>query len=509
VSHTFEQTVLLQGDAATAGLGERLSLWVRPGMLVLLEGELGAGKSTLARAFIRALMKQGDVQDIPSPTFSLIQTYDDTRVPVFHADLYRLKDTGEVEELGLDGLLLTHAGLVEWPDRMGGVASTSVLKVTLTGRGASRTAQLQATGDWARALERDELLKSFVATTSHAESTRSFFEGDASSRRYEKLVTAAGETCLLMDMPQWPDGPVVKYGKPYSQIAHLAENITAVVAVNQHLVSLGYSAPRVPAFDLGTGFGLIEPLGDKVYGRMLLSGEDMREPLETAAALLADMVDKPWPRQPEAAPGVIHTVHDYDEQAQLIEVDLLPSWFIPHARGIEASAEQKQEFEAIWSLLLTQSRSASPVWNIRDFHSPNLLWIPERKGLQRVGIIDSQDAVMGHPAYDLVSMTQDARVDISPEMEDHLLSHYMGLRALKGSFDRDDFLTAYAVLGAQRATKILGIFARLNTRDGKPAYLKHMPRVSRCLARNLQHPALQPLKHWIAKHLPEALEVGQ
>jgi N-acetylmuramate 1-kinase len=117
--------------------------------------------------------------------------------------------------------------------------------------------------------------------------------------------------------------------------------------------------------------------------------------------------------------------------------------------------------------------------------------------------------VMGHPAYDLVSMTQDARVDIAPAMEDHILSHYMTLRRARGGFDRDDFLTAYAVLGAQRATKILGIFARLNKRDGKPAYLKHMPRVSRYLARNLQHPALRPLKQWIVTQLPEALEVGQ
>ncbi len=559
MSQGFEQTVLLAGEAETAALGERLSLWVRPGMLVLLRGELGAGKSTLARAFIRALMTPDDVQDIPSPTFSLIQTYDDTRVPVFHADLYRLEDASEVDELGLEGLLATHAGLVEWPDRMEGVLplagkrphqpfgqllqrrsdsmvdlpslsdisggpSTSrfssgeaarradevpVLKVTLTGRGTSRTAQLQATGDWARRLERDERLTTFLQTTPHANSTRAFFEGDASSRRYEKLMAQSGEVVLLMDMPQRPDGPVVKYGKPYSQIAHLAENITAVVAINKHLVSLGYSAPRVPAFDLASGFGLIEPLGDKVFGRMLLAGEDMLQPLETAAAVLADMVDKPWPRQPEATPGVSHTVHDYDEQAQLIEVDLLPSWFIPHARGVEAGVEQKQEFAAIWSSLLPFARSAIPVWNIRDYHSPNLLWLPERAGLQRVGIIDSQDAVMGHPAYDLVSMTQDARVDIEPEMEDHILSHYISLRMQKGDFDRDDFLTAYAVLGAQRATKILGIFARLNRRDGKPAYLKHMPRVSRSLARNLQHPALLPLKQWIVTHLPEALEVGQ
>jgi aminoglycoside/choline kinase family phosphotransferase len=144
---------------------------------------------------------------------------------------------------------------------------------------------------------------------------------------------------------------------------------------------------------------------------------------------------------------------------------------------------------------------------LRDYHSPNLLWIPERKGLQRVGLIDTQDAVMGHGAYDLVSMTQDARVDIPEPLAARTVEHYLTLRTGDPGFDRESFLTAYAVLGAQRATKILGIFARLSKRDGKHGYLRHMPRVSRALARNLEHPALAPLRQWYLEHLPEALVV--
>jgi N-acetylmuramate 1-kinase len=505
VTAGFEQVLKLEGEAATAALGQRLSLWVRPGMVILLEGDLGSGKSTLARAFIRELMKEGAVTDIPSPTFSLIQNYEETRVPIFHADLYRLQHGAEVDELGLDGLLSTHAGLIEWPDRLRQVASEDVLTVSLSGRGDRRIANLKPSGAWSNALQRDTELQEFLSHTAHANSQRYFFEGDASARRYERLVSPTGDMCLLMDMPQRPDGPPVKYGKPYSVISHLAENITPVVAINTHLVALGYSAPIVLQADLVTGFGLIEPLGFQVYGKMMLDGIDMRELLEEAAAVLADMALRDWPRHPEAAPGVVHTVHDYDQAAQLIEADLLPSWFIPHARGVEATLEQKQQFENIWISLLTLAQPAKPQWTIRDYHSPNLLWIPEREGLKRVGIIDSQDAVMGHAGYDLASMAQDARVDIAPEMEDHIISHYIGLREKQGGFNRADFMTAYAVLGAQRATKILGIFARLNKRDGKPAYLKHMPRVSRYLARNLEHPALAPLKAWYVKHLPEAI----
>ena len=501
----FRAELTLDGEGETAALGARLSLWVRPGMVILLEGDLGAGKSTLARAFIRRLMKDDAVTDIPSPTFSLIQTYDETRVPVFHADLYRLNSGAEVDELGLEGLLATHAGLIEWPDKLMRPLVQDVLTVSLSGRGASRTAKLAASGAWATTLQRDAALQEFLSRSAHALSQRYFFEGDASSRRYERLVSVSGEICLLMDMPQRPDGPIVKYGKSYSAIAHLAESITAVVAVNNHLVSLGYSAPQVLQSELATGFGLIEPLGFNVYGKMMLDGVDMREPLETAAAVLADMATQEWPRFPVAKTGVHHTIHDYDLQAQLMEADLLPSWFIPHARGIEASDEQKQSFADIWTALLTLAQPDKQQWTIRDYHSPNLLWIPERQGLKRVGIIDSQDAVMGHPAYDVASMGQDARVDIAPEMENHIVAHYCSLRKQQGGFNRAEFTTAYAVLGAQRATKILGIFARLNKRDGKPAYLKHMPRVSRYLARNLQHPALAPLKAWYVEHLPEAI----
>jgi aminoglycoside/choline kinase family phosphotransferase len=142
------------------------------------------------------------------------------------------------------------------------------------------------------------------------------------------------------------------------------------------------------------------------------------------------------------------------------------------------------------------------VWALRDYHSPNLLWLPERAGLKRVGIIDTQDCLMGHPAYDLASMLQDARVDVDAAVAGDLHEHYCRLRASDPHFDRQAFEAAFAVLGAQRATKILGIFARLSKRDGKHGYLRHVPRVSRYLERNLAHPELKALKAWFDRHLP-------
>jgi aminoglycoside/choline kinase family phosphotransferase len=162
----------------------------------------------------------------------------------------------------------------------------------------------------------------------------------------------------------------------------------------------------------------------------------------------------------------------------------------------------KSEFSTIWQSILAGIKPNRPVWTLRDYHSPNLLWLPERKGLRRVGIIDTQDCVMGHPAYDLVSMLQDARVDIEVQLADELLAYYCGLRVAAGPFDASEFSRVFAILGAQRATKILGIFARLSKRDGKPIYLNHIPRVSRYLKRNLAHPDLSVLKNWHDRNLP-------
>jgi aminoglycoside/choline kinase family phosphotransferase len=139
---------------------------------------------------------------------------------------------------------------------------------------------------------------------------------------------------------------------------------------------------------------------------------------------------------------------------------------------------------------------------IRDFHSPNLLWLPQRQGIARVGLLDFQDAVMGPPAYDLASLLQDARVDVPELMEITLLGRYVKTRfESETDFDPAAFTTAYSTLAAQRASKVLGIFSRLDRRDGKPQYLRHMPRVWRYLQRSLMHPELADLKAWYGSHV--------
>jgi len=177
-------------------------------------------------------------------------------------------------------------------------------------------------------------------------------------------------------------------------------------------------------------------------------------------------------------------------------------WYLPD-RGVTPSEDLRAEFVAMWRDILQKPAAAQRTWVLRDFHSPNLIWLGERSGIARVGIIDFQDAVLGPAAYDVVSLLQDARIDVPELVELSLFSRYIkARRAADPAFDAAEFATIYAILSAQRNTRLLGTFARLNRRDGKPQYLRHQPRIWSYLTRSLAHPALAPLRDWYQAHVP-------
>jgi tRNA threonylcarbamoyl adenosine modification protein YjeE len=492
----------LKDTEATAALGAELALMARVGSAICIKGELGAGKTTLARSFIQALA--GAEIEVPSPTFTLVQSYDATRLPVAHVDLYRVAGDGELDELGLDDLMMACQVIIEWPERLTKILPADRLEIRLSSEGGGRVAELHGHGAWAHALKRLTAISDFLAGTDWAKATRLFLEGDASFRRYERLVMGS-RTAVLMDMPERPDGPVVKHGKPYSAIAHLAENINAVLAVNTTLSERGYSAPRIFAQRAKDGLAVIEDLGSDVYGRKMQRGDDMGEPLGEAVRLLADMAGQRWPDKVLIPGNGWHKIAPYDREAMTIEVELVLDWFWPFAKASLPSQKERDEFLDIWTELFPLAEHDPQVWILRDYHSPNLMWLPERSGMKRVGIIDTQDCVLGHPAFDVASLLQDARVDVDFETADRFLDEYCALRNKAPGFDEAQFRQAYAFFGAQRASKILGIFARLAKRDGKRGYLRHIPRVSRYLERDLGHPRLAALRGWYDRHLPQAL----
>ena len=506
--------------AATEALGRELALLLQPGDWILLSGDLGTGKTTLARACIRALLppEAAEATEVPSPTFTLVQPYDSTRVPVAHVDLYRIADPFEVEELGLFELAADHVLLVEWPDRLPDLPRGR-LEVHLADAedGRSRVAELTGYGAWAARLRRLAAAHDFLI---HAlgEATpieRRFLQGDASTRRYERIRAPGRPPMILMDMPERPDGPPVRDGKSYDELVHLARSVRAVWAVNAELRRRGYSAPEIFAHDFDAGLLLQEDFGDAVFGRLYRKGQ-MPELLRAATEVLADMARQDWPRDVSLPDGSTYHLADYDTQAFLVEAELLCDWFWPHVKeGAECPDDVRAAFlEAMEALLaFAQPEDERLVWVLRDYHSPNLIWLPEREGVRRVGLIDTQDAVIGPAAYDLASLLQDARISVPEPLEQEMLDLYCALRAADSAFDEAAFRLSYAVMGVQRAAKVLGIFARLDRRDNKPQYLVHLPRVAHWLLRNLERrdglptagqEALAALLAWVDAHVPEA-----
>lgn len=480
-----------------------LAAALQPGDLVTLSGDLGAGKTTFARALIRHLADDPAVP-VPSPTFTLVQTYELPPFPVVHADLYRLEGPGELAELGFDDLPKGAVVLLEWPDRAAGFLPPDRMDVAFTLAPQlgpeHRHARVTGYGAFALRIERIAAIRRFLDATAFAEAERRRIQGDASTRSYERL-TAGGQSAVLMNSPRRPDGPPVREGKPYSAIAHLAEDIIPFVALANGLRHLGFSAPQIYEAELRDGLLIIEDLGTDT----VVAG-DPPAPVEdrygAAIDVLLALHSRPLRSAIPVAPNVTHHLPRYDLDAFLIEVELLLDWYLPRLGG-PVSEEVRASYVALWQEALQPVLGIAPTWVLRDFHSPNLLWLPQRHGIARVGLLDFQDAVMGPPPYDLASLLQDARVDMPELMEITLLGRYVKTRfEIDTTFDPSAFIEAYSTLAAQRASKILGIFSRLDRRDGKPQYLQHIPRVWGYLQRTLAHPRMAPLKEWYDAHVP-------
>jgi aminoglycoside/choline kinase family phosphotransferase len=236
------------------------------------------------------------------------------------------------------------------------------------------------------------------------------------------------------------------------------------------------------------------------------AGKPMSEPMAAAVKLLADMAAMDWPGEIALGDGTVHRLPAYDQGALEIEIELLLDWFWPLAHGSAVPDVARRKFLAAWRRLWPAIVPPRPVWTLRDYHSPNLLWLPDRQDTARVGLIDTQDALMGHPAYDLASLLQDARVLVPEEVATDLLDYYCAYRAsAEPDFDAPAFRRAFLILSTQRITKILGIFARLSKRDGKHQYLRHIGKLNRYLETNLLSPVLADLRQWYAEHLPLSL----
>ncbi|MEM9751483.1 MAG: phosphotransferase [Pseudomonadota bacterium] len=362
---------------------------------------------------------------------------------------------------------------------------------------------------------REEQRAAFLSEIGWGAAETAPLAGDASNRLYLRLRLGQ-RRAVLMDAPpasesaSCPPGasPAERERLGYNALARLAgPNMNAFLCIAEALRDLGLSAPEIYAADPETGFALLEDLGDALFSQAIAAGADEAALYAAAIDVLCRLHAAP-PAETLTTRHGAYQLQTYDKTALTAEISLLPDWYWPHRLGDAPSRTAKAEFLASWRAPFALAVNAPPALTLRDYHADNLIWLERREGAARAGLLDFQDAVIGHPAYDLVSLLCDVRRDVSPETRAAMLQRYCDHRRADDSqFDADAFRAGYAVLGAQRNTKIVGIFARLANRDGKRAYLDYLPRAERLLRENLADPAMAPVRAWLDASAPAELSL--
>ncbi len=491
-------------EAATTRLAGWLAAALDVPALIFLNGDLGAGKTAFARGFIRACC--GASTQVPSPTFALVQPYAAAQFgapAILHADLYRLADPQEIDELGLIDALGTQICLIEWAANGDGVLPAADIEVTLDnmdsqddGKDDARRITIRAAAPIIEKLQaakaRDEDLQGFLHQAGWGAARRAALAGDASTRRYER-VQLNEQKAVLMDWQAAPDGPAIYDGQPYSKVAHLAEAMPRFADMVGWLREAGLAAPMLYALDRPAGFALLEDFGDHTIANDTTLDRQTFY-FEAVETLLHLHTQTPASFLPA-----------YDGAVQAVETSLFLDWYLPW-RGVAVSDSAKAAWQTLWQTLGDKLLAETPVAVLRDFHSVNLIWRPHAQGRFRIGLIDVQDALKGHAAYDLASLIYDARVDVAPAHQARALAYYLTRRFGDDETARAAFTAALAICTAQRNLKIAGIFIRLAERDGKPAYLAHLPRIRGYIRTALATPILQPVNDWLAAHAPHALD---
>ncbi len=359
--------------------------------------------------------------------------------------------------------------------------------------------------------DRETLRREFLAQHGFGAAKRTPLTGDASTRAYERLTLPTGLSLIFMDAPPaaesepaTPETSIeARQSLGYNAKARLAAGrVDAFAGAAAWLRGLGLSAPMVEASNVAQGFAVIEDLGDDLFARRIEAGEAPEPLYQAAVDIQLRLHEEPspvwltyeggrWPLLP------------YDDLALKTGCDLFLDWWPKFSGQGAFPAEAAQEWEGLWAPIRAigdaAANGASGVFTHRDYHAENLLWLPDRSGLARVGLLDFQDAVKAHPAWDLLHLLQDARRDVAPELERAMLERYLAARP---ALNRDAFLADYHGLAALNAARILFIFARQVAGFGKPRYTAFMPRTWRALERNLATPGLEGLKRWFDSHVP-------
>lgn len=313
--------------------------------------------------------------------------------------------------------------------------------------------------------------KKFLRVHGWSDAVEEPMTGDASLRRYTRLRRGS-QSAILMDMPPPLD-------------------ITQFLVVDEHLAAAGCSVPAILAIDAEKGLALLEDFGDTSFSSLL----DRGHPAECLYRLAVDRLIS-LHENPNATSPLLPS---YDEERFLMEVSLLTDWFIPSVTGRQ-NTPARQEYRDVWHSLFHKLPPIPQSIVLYDYFPGNLMLL-KRDGLAACGLLDFQDARVGAVTYDLISLLEDARRDVSPDLRNAMQERYLESFP---QIDRLAFKTSWAIFAAQRHAKVIGGFIRLSVRDGKSGYLQHVPRVWRLLQEACDHPVLADFRSWLDHYIPPA-----
>ncbi|MGH6987370.1 MAG: N-acetylmuramate/N-acetylglucosamine kinase AmgK [Caulobacteraceae bacterium] len=355
--------------------------------------------------------------------------------------------------------------------------------------------------------EREEARRAFLAAAGLAGARREPLAGDASTRSYERLHRNGSPSLILMDQPPrletepCPPGasPAERAALGFNALYRLAAGrIEAFAACAEWLRAQGLSAPEVIALDAQAGLAVLEDFGDGLFAALMADGQAEAPLYEVAVEVLVRLHER-TPPAVLAAHGLQWPLLSYDAVALKAAGDLFLEWTPRLSPKIFFDDQAVAEWETIFAPVRARAEAMASVFCHRDFHAENLFWLPSRGGAARCGLIDFQDALVAHPAWDLSMLLHDARRDVSAEREEAVLARYFSLRP---QVDREALIADYHALGALNIARILGIFARLVVRDGKPRYAALTPRMWRYLDKCLAGPAPAGLADWVSRYAP-------
>lgn len=462
------------------------------GTLLALNGEIGSGKTTLSKYLINYLTSTR-IEEISSPTFNLHQTYSNQDLIISHYDFYRIDTPHELEELDISDSIKNNVTIIEWANKFPSVLPKDHIEIQIINKSDKRDYKIFFHGKYEKVILAHKNRLNFLSNSGLNIRKITNMKGDASKRKYFRVYDGV-KNFVLMDASE----EIRKKTKT-------TKSIKDFIIIDKYLDNIGLRVPKIYGYDIKNQLILEEDLGLTTYNELYLK-LNFEKLITPAIESLLILVHSNYTNINDLNGNAIEP-NKFDKKIFIHEAKLFIDYYWPYARSSICPEEKKYEFLSIIEKMFSDL-SPDRTLILRDYHSPNLHYLENEKGHRKCALIDFQDALLGHPLYDLVSLAQDARVTISEVKEKYIIDAFKQKFLFKNfQFGNSSFNEQYQILATQRSLKILGIFARLSLLEGKNNYIIHMPRIINYIRRSMNCSLLDNLTKWLKVNFKDTFDV--